>query len=44
MAFCHLRELWSWPEEELMGEILVLAEEKGWREFMYWCVGECHSL
>lgn len=20
MAFCHLRELWSWPEEELMGD------------------------
>lgn len=48
MALCHLRELWSWPGEELTGDVLALTEEKGWREFMYWCVyvvvGPCHSL
>lgn len=31
----QLRELWRWPEEQLMGEVLALAKEKGWREFMY---------
>lgn len=37
MASCHLRELWSWPEEEFMEEVLALAEKKEWRKFLYWC-------
>lgn len=38
MASCHLKELWRCPEDELIGEVLALAEEKDWREFMCVCV------
>lgn len=40
MASCHLKELWRCPEDELIGEVLALAEEKDWREFV-WCVCVC---
>lgn len=41
MASCHLKELWRCPEDELIREVLALAEEKDWREFVCWGVCVC---